>query len=154
MSICNSSKVAVFGLGIIGSRAAARLIDAGWKVACWNRTPKGFAGETSSPAEAADGAAVISIYLKDAPALRDVVGRIDRVLKPGQIILKVKAASICGSDISRYVKGHRMYPLVLGHEFIGVDFTAIGRDKGEAGFICNKEWDICHSRLGWVGIIP
>jgi 3-hydroxyisobutyrate dehydrogenase/glyoxylate/succinic semialdehyde reductase len=87
MSICNSSKVAVFGLGIIGSRAAARLIDAGWKVACWNRTPKGFAGETSSPAEAADGAAVISIYLKDAPALRDVVGRIDRVLKPGQIIL-------------------------------------------------------------------
>ncbi|MCC6803471.1 MAG: galactitol-1-phosphate 5-dehydrogenase [Anaerolineae bacterium] len=39
---------------------------------------------------------------------------------PGQIILKVKAASICGSDISRYVKGHRMYPLVLGHEVAGV----------------------------------
>lgn len=44
---------------------------------------------------------------------------------PGQIVLKVKAASICGSDISRYVKGHRMYPLVLGHEVSGV-IAAVG----------------------------
>jgi len=43
----------------------------------------------------------------------------------GQVILKVKAASICGSDISRFAKGHRMYPLILGHEVAGV-VTAIG----------------------------
>ncbi|MEP7291826.1 MAG: galactitol-1-phosphate 5-dehydrogenase [Chloroflexota bacterium] len=44
---------------------------------------------------------------------------------PGQVVLKVKAASICGSDISRYVKGHRMYPLILGHEVAGV-IEAVG----------------------------
>lgn len=80
-------KVAVLGLGIIGSRACARLADAGWDVACWNRTPKGGGGEKESPESAADGAAVISIYLKDAPAVREVVARLIGVLKPGQIIL-------------------------------------------------------------------
>ena len=39
---------------------------------------------------------------------------------PGQVRLKVKAISICGSDIKRYVDGHRMYPLILGHETSGV----------------------------------
>ena len=87
MSIGKSSKVAVLGLGIIGSRASARLLDAGWNVACWNRTPKGVAGETTSPAEAAERAAVVSIYLKDAPALREVAGRIGEVLQPGQVLL-------------------------------------------------------------------
>ena len=39
---------------------------------------------------------------------------------PGHVRLKVKAISICGSDIKRYVDGHRMYPLILGHEGSGV----------------------------------
>jgi L-iditol 2-dehydrogenase len=39
---------------------------------------------------------------------------------PGHVRLKVKAISICGSDIKRYVDGHRMYPLILGHESSGV----------------------------------
>lgn len=41
-------------------------------------------------------------------------------VKPGHVLLQVKAVSICGSDISRYAKGHRMYPLILGHECAGV----------------------------------
>ncbi len=80
-------RVAVLGLGIIGSRACLRLADAGWQVSCWNRTPKGLPGEAESPEAAAEGAAVISIYLKDAPAVRAVVDRIGPFLKPGQIIL-------------------------------------------------------------------
>jgi len=39
---------------------------------------------------------------------------------PGHVRLQVKAISICGSDIKRYVDGHRMYPLILGHENSGV----------------------------------
>jgi L-iditol 2-dehydrogenase len=39
---------------------------------------------------------------------------------PGHIRLKIKAVSICGSDIKRYVDGHRMYPLILGHESAGI----------------------------------
>jgi L-iditol 2-dehydrogenase len=40
--------------------------------------------------------------------------------QPGNVRLKVKAVSICGSDIKRYVSGHRMYPLILGHECAGI----------------------------------
>ncbi|MCA9954409.1 MAG: galactitol-1-phosphate 5-dehydrogenase [Anaerolineales bacterium] len=40
--------------------------------------------------------------------------------EPGHVRLQVKAVSICGSDIKRYVSGHRMYPIVLGHECAGV----------------------------------
>lgn len=38
----------------------------------------------------------------------------------GHVLLQVRAASICGSDIMRYTKGHRTYGLVLGHECAGV----------------------------------
>jgi 3-hydroxyisobutyrate dehydrogenase/glyoxylate/succinic semialdehyde reductase len=87
MSSPKENRAAVLGLGIIGSRACARLIDAGWRVSCWNRTPKGLAGEAATPEEAVEDAGIISIYLKDAPAVREVVERIESFLKPGQIIL-------------------------------------------------------------------
>lgn len=38
----------------------------------------------------------------------------------GHVRLNVKSASICGSDIKRYVSGHRMYDLILGHEVAGI----------------------------------
>jgi len=41
-------------------------------------------------------------------------------LQPGHALMRVETASICGSDIKRYVSGHRMYPLILGHECAGV----------------------------------
>ncbi len=78
---------AVIGLGIIGSRACARLADAGWEIKCWNRTPKGLPGEVATAVEAVAGAKLISIYLKDAPAVREVVGAIAAGLKPGQVLL-------------------------------------------------------------------
>lgn len=40
--------------------------------------------------------------------------------RAGHALLQVRAVSICGSDISRYVKGHRTYPMILGHECSGV----------------------------------
>lgn len=87
MTALSGKRAAVLGLGIIGSRACSRLADAGWQVTCWNRTPKGTAGETGTPEEAIEGASIISIYLKDVPAVRDVVGRIKKSLTPGQVIL-------------------------------------------------------------------
>lgn len=87
MSFPNGTHAAVLGLGIIGSRACSRLRDAGWQVTCWNRTPKGSEGETATPQEAIQGAAIISIYLKDAPAVREVVEKIEPFLQPDQILL-------------------------------------------------------------------
>jgi 3-hydroxyisobutyrate dehydrogenase-like beta-hydroxyacid dehydrogenase len=80
-------QAAVLGLGIIGSRVFKRLVDAGWQVSCWNRTPKGLTGEAESPESAIRDAAVVSIYLKDVPAVREVFSRIAPALKPGQIVL-------------------------------------------------------------------
>lgn len=87
MSSPIGNSAAVLGLGIIGSRACSRLRDAGWQVSCWNRTPKGSEGEAATPEQAIAGASVISIYLKDAPAVRDVVGKIESSLQPDQILL-------------------------------------------------------------------
>jgi 3-hydroxyisobutyrate dehydrogenase-like beta-hydroxyacid dehydrogenase len=87
MSPLQDKRIAILGLGIIGSRACARLADAGWSTTCWNRTPKGIEGEAASPEEAVAGASVISIYLKDAPAVREIISRIEHVLTPGEIIL-------------------------------------------------------------------
>lgn len=87
MSSPFGQKVAILGLGIIGSRASSRLVDAGWQVTCWNRTRKGFSGETLTPEEAVSGVDVISIYLKDAPAVREVVGRIEPHFTAGQVVL-------------------------------------------------------------------
>jgi 3-hydroxyisobutyrate dehydrogenase-like beta-hydroxyacid dehydrogenase len=80
-------RVAILGLGIIGSRACTRLIEAGCRVSCWNRTPKGLVGEVASPEDAINGVSVVSIYLKDVPAVRQVVERIAPFLVPGQIVL-------------------------------------------------------------------
>jgi len=83
----NIQRAAVLGLGIIGSRALARLGEAGWQVKAWNRTPKGLPGEAATPEEAIDGAQVISLYLKDRAAVREIVERISPHLVAGQILL-------------------------------------------------------------------
>lgn len=44
---------------------------------------------------------------------------------PGHVLLHVKAVSICGSDIKRFAEGHRMYPIILGHECAGI-ISAVG----------------------------
>jgi L-iditol 2-dehydrogenase len=44
----------------------------------------------------------------------------DPPVGPGEVRLAVKATSICGSDVHRFVRGHREYPMVLGHEAAGV----------------------------------
>jgi L-iditol 2-dehydrogenase len=53
---------------------------------------------------------------------------------PGHLRLKVKAISICGSDIKRFVDGHRMYPLILGHETSGtIDHVGDGVSESYLG---------------------
>ena len=73
------NRVAVIGLGAMGSRVARRLVDAGHEVAVWNRTPEKMrplvewgATPTESPAAAAARADVILTMVADPPALRAV----------------------------------------------------------------------------------
>jgi 3-hydroxyisobutyrate dehydrogenase len=68
------SKIAFLGLGAMGSRIAARLIEAGHTVTVWNRSPSPVqalvalgARSASTPREAADGAEfVLSMVTDDA----------------------------------------------------------------------------------------
>lgn len=80
-------KVAVLGLGIVGSRVRARLVEAGYPLTCWSRTYRGLEGEKESPEAAVEGADLVSIYLKDVPMVREVFARAKEALKPGMLVL-------------------------------------------------------------------
>ena len=46
----------------------------------------------------------------------------------GEVLVKVRATGICGSDIPRVLAdGAHFYPIVIGHEFSG-DVVAVGKD--------------------------
>ena len=73
-------KIAVVGLGPMGSRMAMRLLDAGNEVAVWNRSPgkadalvERGAREADTPAEAADGAALVFTMVANDEAVRGAV---------------------------------------------------------------------------------
>ena len=80
-------KVAVLGLGIVGSRVRELLVDAGYAVSCWSRTMRGLEGEKDSPEAAVEGADLVSLYLKDVPMTRDVFTRAKAGLKQGAVVL-------------------------------------------------------------------
>jgi len=78
--------VAVIGLGAMGRRIAERLIGAGHELVVWNRTAAKAeilaaqgAAVAPTPAAAASGADVVVTMLRDAEALRAVVGGSDGI---------------------------------------------------------------------------
>lgn len=75
--------------------------------------------------------------------------RLEEVPKPSvkehEVLVKVRAAGVCGSDIPRiYVTGTYSFPLIPGHEFSGVVEAAGGVD--------GKEW--LGKRVGIYPLIP
>ena len=96
-------KIAFLGLGIMGSRMSARLIQAGHDVTVWNRTPgKGAAlkklgaKEAASPKEAAAGAEVAITMLAN-PASVEAVALGEEALiaglKPGSVYVDMTTVS-------------------------------------------------------------
>lgn len=66
-------------------------------------------------------------------------------LKDGEVLVKVQAVGICGSDIPRiYRTGMYSYPLIPGHEFAGVVI--------ETGADTNRSW--LGKRVGIFPLIP
>ena len=52
--------------------------------------------------------------------------------KSDEVLVAVKAAGICGSDIPRaFVTGAHVHPIIIGHEFAG-QVCACGTDVGRA----------------------
>jgi 3-hydroxyisobutyrate dehydrogenase-like beta-hydroxyacid dehydrogenase len=121
----SSENAAVIGLGIIGSRALARLQEAGWDVKAWNRTPKQLPGEVGDVIEAIQGADVISLYLKDREAVRSIVGEISTHLTEGQILLNHATVDL---DTTRWLADTCS---ARGCQFLDVPFT--GSKNASAG---------------------
>ncbi|MGH6968112.1 MAG: NAD(P)-dependent oxidoreductase, partial [Stellaceae bacterium] len=76
----STTKIAFLGVGLMGSRMARNLLDAGWKLTAWNRTSSKAdslisAGATvaANPAAATTGADVAIIMLADGPAVEMVL---------------------------------------------------------------------------------
>lgn len=69
----------------------------------------------------------------------------DPAIKEDEVLLNVKAAGICGSDIPRiFYTGTYSYPLIPGHEFAGI-VAAVGKNV-------SSEW--MNRRVGVFPLIP
>jgi 3-hydroxyisobutyrate dehydrogenase-like beta-hydroxyacid dehydrogenase len=112
-----SRRVAVLGLGIIGSRAYGRILEAGRDAVCWNRTPKGLENEVTSPEAAVDQASVVSLYLKDAPATREILEKVKPSLDSGKTILNHATLDL---ETTRWIAG---VCAERGSRFLDAPFT-------------------------------
>lgn len=86
---------------------------------------------------------IAKLVYKDVP---------DPVMKPGEVLLKIKACGICSSDIPRiFTTGTYHFPTIPGHEFAGeiidcapdVDRSLIGRRAAVFPLLPCRKCDSC-----------
>ena len=87
MSIEGTETVGVIGQGIIGSRVATLLRNTDRHVYVWNRTPKPIPNFLGSPAEVAQLADIIQIFVADGTALKQVIAALKDKLEKRHIVL-------------------------------------------------------------------
>lgn len=89
--------VSVIGLGLMGRPMARRLVDAGFAVTGWNRTP--LAPELTdgiplaSDLESAAGAEIVLLVLAGSPAVGEVLERIGQRLRAGQLVVDLGSSN-------------------------------------------------------------
>jgi 3-hydroxyisobutyrate dehydrogenase len=98
------TKIALLGLGLMGSGMAGRLLDAGYPLTVWNRTPDRTqaladrgAKVAQSPRQAVAGATVVISMLADVPVCRDVwLGRGEAILgtAPGTVLVESSTVTV------------------------------------------------------------
>lgn len=106
------TRIAFLGLGAMGSRMAARLLDADHELRVWNRTPSRMDALTArgaqaagTPAEAAAGAEVVITMVRDPAALAAVVSGPDGLaasLDPASVLVEM---STVGPEAVRALPG-------------------------------------------------
>jgi 3-hydroxyisobutyrate dehydrogenase-like beta-hydroxyacid dehydrogenase len=83
-------RAGVIGLGIIGSRVAARLAAAGFPLSVWNRTPRelpGVPASASDPAAVAENSDIVQIFVADDAALRGTLEKTLPSIGPHHVLL-------------------------------------------------------------------
>ncbi|NNH00146.1 NAD(P)-dependent oxidoreductase [Acinetobacter sp. ANC 5414] len=99
MSFDRNTKIAFLGMGLMGSRMATRLIQAGFEVAVWNRTKSAYdelidMGATALDVEEIGQYPVILTCLADDTAVQAVYDQIQNQLQAGQVIVDFSSLSV------------------------------------------------------------
>ncbi|MEB3767436.1 NAD(P)-dependent oxidoreductase [Acinetobacter sp. MD2] len=92
-------KIAFLGMGLMGSRMAARLLHAGFEVAVWNRTPTACdvlksQGATLLNLNEIANYPIVLLCLADDAAVNAVFAQIEPFLNAGQIIIDFSSLSV------------------------------------------------------------
>ncbi|MGB8695295.1 NAD(P)-dependent oxidoreductase [Acinetobacter sp.] len=99
MSFDRNTKIAFLGMGLMGSRMATRLIQAGFEVAVWNRTASACdvlidMGATALELQDIGQYPVILTCLADDVAVQAVYDQIQNLLSAGQVIVDFSSLSV------------------------------------------------------------
>ena len=81
------TNVGIIGLGIIGTRVARNLREAGFQVFVWNRTVKPAPNFMGSPAEVAQLSNIIQLFVADATALFETLDALGGSLTPQHTVI-------------------------------------------------------------------
>ncbi len=130
-----SDKVGVIGLGIIGSRVADLLRASERHVYVWNRTPKPAPNFVSSPAEVAQLADVIQIFISNGEALVEIAGKMKDKLTKKHIVINNSTV-----DPAAAVEAYRIVN-ETGAAFLDVPFTGskLAAEKGALVYYAGGE---------------
>ena len=124
-------RAGVLGLGLIGSRVAARVHAAGFPLAVWNRTPRRFEGlpaPESEPGAVARAADILQIFVTDDAALRETVHALLPALGPHHVVIShATVAPQTVRDLAGKVRA-------AGAAFLDAPFTG-SRDAAAQGQI-------------------
>ena len=99
-----STSIGILGLGIIGSRVAENLRQAGHEVHVWSHTAREVAGALPSPQAVAGVAKVIQIFVRDGEALLQAVRDMQPALTAEHVVINhatvskeatLEAAALC-----------------------------------------------------------
>jgi len=110
-------RIAVVGLGIIGSAWAQNLHADGLTVRGWNRTTKKYPFYEPDLVKAVTGAELIFIVVADPPAVESILKIILPHLKPGQIVAQSSTIS------AHWTKLFAKQVEATGAEFLEAPFT-------------------------------
>ena len=121
--------ITVFGLGIIGSRAADHISAAGYPTKTWSRSPRDREDFVSDPVAAARESDILAVYLKDVPAVCDIFSRIEGVLGPGKTLVNHATVDYETTNflVARCAE--------LGCDFLNAPFTGSKVAAGNAALV-------------------
>ena len=122
-----SPVIAVYGLGIIGSRVLARLRHCGFQACGWNRSPRpGLEDVSPSVAAAAAGADVHQLFVRDGGAVLEVLHALAPRLGRGKTVLV--HATLSPGEMRAAAEG----VAATGADFLEAPFTG-SREAAAAG---------------------